>query len=447
MSDSESRVLGVPSTTKNLFPVREDTILKAFLRKGPEQSEFTNQGMSYGRVDHPFDMTEVLNFKNHNVHHSRCIDTKVMSLVGLGFESDADKQRKDDPLQEIPGGTPSAEKRRSKVSEILDPLCKVSFQDVIERVAADYEQVGNGYIEVVRDVATSEIVGLYHLPAQTVYIYVEETRRFFFEIRSGEYSTIAGASNFDMVFANFNDRDRVAALTNTDPRLVSEVIHFPKASPLSRWYGGPDWLSATSSVELVQMMTQHHYDFFQNRGVPEFMLFATGASVPKKDWEAIQDAIKAGIGRGKAYKSICANFPQPDLKVQIERLAQEGSGEMPFTAFSDTLALQIVSAHGVPPLLAGIQTPGKIGATNELPNALMAFQVLTIGPAQRHFQTILGNTLAGEGGVPGLTLDDFTFNKITDEIDTGKMDTVSRMRQTVPEATAEGRKPEDGLKD
>ena len=115
---------------------------------------------------------------------------------------------------------------------------------------------------------------------------------------------------------------------------------------------------------------------------------------------------------------------------------------------SGSNGMMIVSAHGVPPLLAGIQIPGKLGSTNELPNALMAFQALVIQQAQKVISSALINTLGNatlNGGL-GLGADNFRLRKITDVISLSKMDTVSRMRQTVPEAKSEGRDLEAGLK-
>ncbi len=103
----------------------------------------------------------------------------------------------------------------------------------------------------------------------------------------------------------------------------------------------------------------------------------------------------------------------------------------------------------MPPLLAGILIPGKLGATNELPNALLASQTLVCGQAQRNIKQILGKTLGNSALNGGLDLkiEDFAFRKISEEIDIGQMDTVSRMRETIPEAKKKGCKIEDGLKD
>ena len=111
--------------------------------------------------------------------------------------------------------------------------------------------------------------------------------------------------------------------------------------------------------------------------------------------------------------------------------------------YSPRQGLQFIE---VPPLLAGIVVPGKMAAANELPNALLGFQTLVIGPAQRSLWTILSQTLGGGDGVRGIGPGDLRLRAITDEFDMGKVDTTARMKQPVAEAQAQGRDPAAGLK-
>jgi hypothetical protein len=80
----------------------------------------------------------------------------------------------------------------------------------------------------------------------------------------------------------------------------------------------------------------------------------------------------------------------------------------------------IATAHGVPPLLANILLPGKIGAANEGPNALLLFQKRKLGQIQRTFSRILANTLGAgvqlatpEGKNATLTKEQFLGTKFS----------------------------------
>lgn len=469
-----AQVLDFSRTQIALYGERGESSMYATLMKhddGPEYSKAkrSSQGVSVGRRSHPFDFSAVAALQTQNEHHSTCLKTKVSSIVGLGHRMDEGEQSKVDT-----NGKPIKPKfKLSKVDLALNPLCEHSWQDTLNDAAEDYVQLGNGYLEIVRrstsrtmvssagssTVKEGAITGIYHLPASTAYVYVENAyydRHY--EIVNGEG---AGLSRH---FARFGDKQdflrRIEAGViapeavfdapegENASDLVSEIIHFRKPSSLSRWYGFPDWLAAVVVIELAKCLKQHKYDFFNNRGVPEFMLFIMGQKLSSEDWKKVENALKANIGLGNAFKSLALNLDSETIKVQLEKLMAE-SQEDEFPKLYDSFAMSIVTAHRTPPLLAGIMIPGKLGASNELVNAMKAFQTLVIGPEQRVLQQTLGMTLGNpkmNGGLP-LSVEDFEFRTITDYIDLEQTDTISRMRQPLNEAKAQGRDLNAGVKD
>ena len=407
----------------------------------------SGQGVSLGRKQHPFDRKAVNKFQIANVHHSTCIKTKTAAMVGLGWAAEEDAE----------GLTP--------VDKALNPLCENTFADVLNDVAEDFYQCGEGGMEIVRRDADSdnpEIMGIHHIPCATMHRFLENSKYdSHFEITSGEGADVSRR------FARFGDlqefQQRVEKAGTNAGNIIfqqqdfrttqiadirSEVIVFRNPTSLSRWYGFADWLSATASIELVQCMLQERFDFYLNRGVPEFMLFIMGQKLGDDDWKKIEDAVKANIGLGNSHKSTALNFTK-ELKIQLEKLAMETKSDEGQVKLKENLALDIVSAHRVPPLLAGIQIPGKLGASNELANAIMAFHLLVIAPNQRIFEQTLGCTLArnDRNGTLNLTPKDFKLKKIIDEMNLEMMATVGGMRETVTEANTSGRDLSEGLED
>jgi hypothetical protein len=372
----------------------------------------SNVDLPEGRKTRPFNMDATIDFKNFNAHHANCIETKKEALVGLGMKND-------------------------KIETRLDRYCTVSWQEVISAIGEDYYSNANGYLEVVRLKKSGTITGLHHVPANTVFIELEDDQKNF------HYELVG--SNGSRHFARFGDYRRFSRQYKqyaADGVTYSEIIHFKQPGSLSRWYGVPSWLAATAAIELVQCMHQFSYDFYLNRGVPEFLLFLLGKQIDKPAWDKLTSALQNGIGLGNSHKSLALNIPDEAVTVQLEKLAVE-NGDRSFADRMTNLALEIVTAHRVPPALANIQIPGKLGAANELPNAILSFQTLVIGPAQHLFQTTLANTI---GKALQLRRKDFAFNTITDEMSkhfqqTKPVDTLSRMRQT----PLQGRNPKDGL--
>lgn len=411
------------------------SLMDAVLRKEAP----SEQKASPGRKEHPFDYSVASSFQLSNAHHSTCIHTKVAAAIGLGF-TDSLEMIMGDPLQ----GKPDRRiQKKSKVEKALDPLCDHFFMDVLSDSCEDFFQVGNGYMEVIR--AGNAIKGIHSLPAPQTFVEVEEGGyEYHYKILPGE-----GMST-ERTFVRFGEKkEAIARLRLTeDPDKISEVIHFRRPTSLSPWYGYPDWLSAVPSIELQQCMTQYQYDFFLNRGVPEFMLFVMGQKLPPDDWTKIENALKANIGLGNTHKSLALNLSNPEIKIQLEKLGIDQQPEGGFEQTETSKALTIVTAHRVPPLLAGIQIPGKMGAANEMINAMMAFQTLVIEPVQALFQKTLGSTLGEPSLNGGLTVghDDFTFRTVLDSIDPQRADTIGRMRQELPTANAQGRDIKAGLK-
>lgn len=398
-------------------------LLECILEKALEDKAAPSaNGSVTGRVRRPFNFRATAQMKLHNEQHSTCIETKKAATVGLGHKNE-------------------------KVAEVLDPLCRVSLLHTELQVEEDFENLGNGFLEVVREdyKQTGKIIGLHWQPAVEVDIEVEN--------QNYEYHFVAGGPQTEQRFAAYGDLDSYRARRKipADTR-VTELIHFSQPSSFSRWWGVPFWLAAVASIELVQALEQHQFSFHQNRGVPEFILFLTGAKVKKSDWDLIQSALASGQGAKNAFKSLAINIQDPNLEIDLQKLALENAADGEFFAkIMEVLSLHIVSAHRVPPSLAGILIPGKMGAANEMSNAIIAFQSLLIKQQQENFATTLWRTL---GQDPSLGLSEpkiFQFRTIVEEMAESMealkpADTMGRMRDELPQAAAEGRDLEEGLK-
>ncbi len=381
----------------------------ASLRKavGADGAAPSAQPASSGVKRYPFDVETIVNYLTSNTHHSTCIGTKRDACVGLGFKDKATKKK-------------------------LRELCEISITDVMLPIAEDFFAVGNGYMEVVRKGPKGEPTGLHWLSVKKTRIYLDDPE-------TNDFHFVVQGENGQRHFARFGHAEDLTARLKQP--ITSEVIHFRQPSSLSRWYGYPSWMSAVPCIELVMAILQHNYDFFNNRGVPEFMLFLLGKQVDPDTWKSIQASMVRQKGLGNAYKSLAVNIVDPELKVQLEKLAMEQTPEAAFQSMLDTLSLLIVSGHRVPPLLAGIQIPGKLGANNELPNSMAAFQSLVIGQGQEIFTSTLGGTLgnAKTNGGLGFDGDDaFEFTTILDHMNLQMLDQTSRQRTPVGGAPGQG---------
>lgn len=468
---------GSPGDVERMTPLA--TLVQ--LRKGvPTASD--SDSLLVGPKDPPLDILGAKRLKLYSAHHARCLRTCVNSCTGLGHKLDmqesGSKLAKADPTK--PAGSQAAaqqaalakprptatERLMSKADIALDPLCDHSWAGVLRAVTEDYYETGTGYIEVVRKKRTHEIVAIHHRPASDVRLYVDGPGMWHYAIRSAG-RVWSGSRGFEYHLARWGETATVgAALLSEDTgiRLESqrrkeqsstgagrngfyrEIIDIVPQSSDSRWYGVPRWLSALPLIDLHRAANQYFGDYYHNHGVPDVIVFFSGAELTPEQWKTVEEKFEQTKGLGNHHKSMALNIANPNVKLQIEKLAADGLDMKAIQENAESINLAIVTAWGVPPLLAGIQTPGKLGANNEMPNSLQSFQTLEIGQDQRIFQQRLGKTLGSEEAKLGLTLTDLEFYTTLDEIDLGTAQTVAGMREPLASAQANGRDLNAGLK-
>lgn len=458
MSESQSGGLQAKSYTILSKSLTGENSWLANLKKAPslEPDQRSNQGGLLGRVEHLIDHDTVSEMKDQNAHHSAALEAKTNATVGLGHRSE-------------------------KIAPALNEMCAISWQDTVDAVVADMFEYANGYIEVVRN-DEGVLRGLYHLPARDVFVHLEESRNVFhYEIQDkNDFSLTTGLNG--LRFARFGERDDFITRRNIAEEkrpFISEVIHIPRnRGKRSPYYGYPDWAAATPPMELDHCVTQYAFDFFLNGGMPEAIYNIMGQKLSPEDWADIQKVFQEHVGLGNRRKVMLLNLGNQDMTAQLDKLTLDGQTTGDNQPMVDAQALKILSAHRTPPILAGVTQPGKMGANNEVTNAMMLFQLLLVGPAQKQISQILGCTLGGDEGVEGLTEDDFLgvgtgdpeddptkapdpttgmpatrpkdhkgngFNTILDELDLGKAETVGKMRMSMAESQSRGRDLSQGV--
>lgn len=429
-------------TATNLFPQAfAKGILNAVSVSIPAPTEDANSPIKLNstssgiiKYPQPVSVDALLALKDISGHHSSCIQAKKYATVGLGFVDDGEQvskagtdQQAAEMAQKLLTGQGYV---NSKVDDSLDPLTHFGFYNELLNAVEDFMDCGSGYLEVCRD-DSGKIIGIGHIRAKDIWFCSKGNRIFFHYQPSGinapftRYWALFGKDNKEWLLSK---EGPLANASGIKPSQISEIIPLIQPSNRTKYYGYPDWVSATVDIDLLRKSKQYKADFYQNRGVLDKVLAVTGEAVDPKIWEAIQTAIKNSIGAGKNFNSMAINLANPDAKLEVLNMGADQSTEEQFAKDTETLTQNIVSSHGVPPLLANILIPGKLGASNEFINALVSFQLLRIGAYQNVISKMLGKTLGGEDGVEGLTADDFRLRTVTSQININGMDTVGKMR-------------------
>jgi hypothetical protein len=396
------------------------------------------------KYPHPVSVPDVLALKDVSGHHCSCIQAKKYATVGLGFIDEGDEVAKTASTEEAIELANSLLSGRghveSKVDKVLDPLTNFGFMNELLDIAEDFCDTGTGYLEVHRD-SSGKIDGLAHIPTGEVYVCTFGGRIFY------QYQAYGNTTKYWPLYGYkdwFLGADGPFPNATWNPEDISEVVPFLQPSNRVKYYGYPDWISASVDIDLLQKSKQYKADFYHNRGVLDKILVVTGATVDTDDWTKIKSSISSSIGAGNNFNSAAFNFANEKAKVEVKNMGVDGNSEEQFSKDNETLTQNIVSSHGVPPTLANILIPGKLGATNEFINALVGFELLRINSYQNVFEKQLANTLGKDKGL-GLKPDDFRLRTITSQLDIDAMDTIGRMSSEVTSAENADRDLSEGV--
>lgn len=330
--------------TRNLEP-----ILKA-----RESMPSEGEGLT-GLVYPPVSLNQILGLTYSNAFHTQCISLKAEMAIGLEYEA--------------PGA----------VENFLEGISgdQDTFLDLLAMVTWDWECLGNGYLEVARS-RKGQIGELYHVHAQTVYPSTNGNR----------LSEYVQETTNQVRFSTFGTRDGNR----------NELFHIKRYTPLSTYYGLPEWVACMEALRLDQEKKTFYAAFFKNFAVPALAVVLEGAEFD----EAIEKKIQAGFNQMKgaenAFRALMLSIPFEGATVRFEKLMADFK-DMPFDKLTQATREEILAAHGVPPRLVGIITAGSLGGGGEAEGQLLNFIATKIEPRTKFLERKV-KLLLRDAGLP-----------------------------------------------
>lgn len=323
----------------------------------------------------PYNFDELAMFFDTSPTNHAAIVAKVKNTVGIGYGFET-SVKASERLQSIPSkeGVAKAQKKIDKIrSEILHWLNELneeeSLQQILDKVATDFEVYGNGYLEVGRTV-TGQIGYLGHIPASTV-----RRRR-----KKDGYVQIVG--NHITFFNNFG-QDNHSPITN-DPR-PNEIIHLLKYSPRSTFYGVPDSVSCSTAIVGDSLAAQYNLKYFDNSATPRYIATLTGGRLSKNAEDKLFKFLQSSI-RGNPHRTLFMPLPLDmngnPVKFEMKRVDDE-LNDGSWDRYRALNKQDILVAHGVP--LSRIGGESGDGVATSLASDRM-FKEQVIIPTQSIFE-------------------------------------------------------------
>lgn len=355
---------------------------RAAVRAGQAARGSQQAGAPSGSVDavRRIAVGELLRFYDWNVWHRRCCALKAGVVAGLGWWIERDERT----VYDSRTGEGDAADRAAAL--LLRPNPEARLEDVLTRCLVDYEAAGELYVEVVTNGA-GEPCELYHLPVRTMAVRPASGGR-----RVGAFVQRRGTQA-----ATFTPLGE----TNDGAAERSECLRLVQYDPGGEgWYGLPGWYPALLAMGLDRAVGEYNVSLFRNSLMATAAITVTGGKVSEAGRAAIRQFVRdQATGPQNAGRILLLEDESERVTMKVERLNVEPTKGLLLHEVHGTLRDQVIGAHGVPPRLLGIATPGQLGATGEVEGQLRSFRETVVRPVQRLLEEALGRVL--DRVVPG----------------------------------------------
>lgn len=174
-----------------------------------------------------------------------------------------------------------------------------------------------------------------------------------------------------------------------------EGFHLKYHSPMTKWYGEPDYLTVLRQIETSSQADIYNSIFFQQGGRPAQAIIFENSSPNEAQRLAFAEFFKTSFkGASNAHKNLVlytgkTTEGSPPAKVRIEKL--NDMEDMSFEKLKHVNRDEIIAAHGVPPRLVGVMSAGQLGNGRELIDQLHAFNQVVIQPKARVIEDFFKN--------------------------------------------------------
>lgn len=338
-----------------------------------------------GAKEPPYNLDALALFLEINTWHYRCVKAKAVTTAGLGFDF------------VVPEGIEAPdEKNKETLKRFFNfPNPEQTWGEVLENVLTDFEALGNGYFEIVRNrFGQGPPKEIYHIPAVTM------------RVRKDKKGFIQQRDNKLVYFRNFGsdprhpdsydprDKDKPQA----ERRLLNEVIHLKNYHPRSSYYGLPDFLPAMRAFVGNKKAGDFNINFFENNAVPQYAIIVKGGELARGTRKRIEEYFRTYI-KGQAHKTLILEVVQEEgekVDIEIKPLSVDVK-DASFRMFRNDNAEEIRVAHGVPGRLIGLTEKGGLGGAGEGVTQQEIFKYHVIEPKQIRLEYRINNFLIKQG--------------------------------------------------
>lgn len=414
------------------------------MEKASESTQLSNRNVTQtisGGLKPPYNPAELASFLELNGTHAIAVAKKAQWEVGFGVDiephervSERAEEAAEDAAAEGEGeaeadedgdGTPDAfepdEDQRQRAREFwfgddshwtAGPrgTAPASPQKVCTLARQDYHGIGWAALEIIVD-GVGYPIGLSHVPATTVRVRKDEDSDGN-DVRGHGYVQEMGQDT--VYFAEAGDRygdeptfvdrytgDVVDDIREIETEPANELIYDPNPSPLSLYYGIPNWVPEIQTMAADEAVKEYNFEFFEHGTIPQLAVLVKNGELNESSRKSLRELVHDFKGKPhrtailEAQKLVDANILTADgeraeVEIELQPLTVQQDNDMAFTTYRERNEHDIAKVHSVPSVLINRTESSNRANSREM---VRAFALEEVAPEQEAFAERLYRSL------------------------------------------------------
>jgi hypothetical protein len=259
------------------------------------------------------------------------------------------------------------------------------MDELMVKLALDYVVFNSAALEVRWGRGLNRIVELIHIPMDTIRIGLKD--------RLGNIDAYYYSDNWKLCRRDeykpipVTPFSPIPDIIKVDP---NQVMLMNRYSPGNKYYSLPDYVGGLNYINLDYQMSEFATSHVKNGFFPNVIITVRNMSDEAKEF-ITSEFEKSQQGPANSGKPVWI-FPEGDGEVKIDSLTVQQFDKL-IETFDALATKNILQAHGINGILAGIAESGKLGESDEINNAYLIYQADKIIPAQNAILSRLNKIL------------------------------------------------------
>lgn len=316
------------------------------------KDDFINQ---YGGeiLKPPYNLNELKAIGGYSSILQQCIDAYKTNIVGFGIE--ADYRIDTNSIEEEKGKLDEARKEYNILGDFIRYLnLDESPEIVLENMLDDREKMGNGYIEILRDLKNDPI-GIEYADAQYIRVCKKtEPTEVTYKLTQGDEVVelkrnkryrkyVQLVNNKKVYFKEYGD-PRVMNKENgeffSDPSELSEELHATELFHFkigSGTYGEPRWIGNLINLMGARNAEELNYRYFKDGRHLPLAITVSDGRLDDDSFNALKDYADDLGGVENAHKFLLLEVDGSTDKIKIGNDTKENSSKIDLKSLAETL--------------------------------------------------------------------------------------------------------------